>query len=368
MGDSYRSAESKLFARFKISLGLFFGTWLIGSLGFWSIGKIYATEGTERALDGFTVLNSLYMSAITITTVGYGETTNFRELLEFPGPQVAEAFTIVFVLCSFLIVMYCSSTIAVALLEGAIGRIWLKRKMEKILQSIENHYIVCGCGSTGSHIVDELLKTGHQVVAIDRMDDEAFDDVLGVREGLFTLSGDATDDDLLQRAGIKRAAGLFSALHDDKDNLFIALTAHQENPSIRIVARATERGTIGKLKVVGANAVISPNQIGGLRMASEMLRPSVVTFLDTMLRQSSANFRFSEVQVLAGDSAGGKSLREINAHGACGLTVVGILDAHGKIHYNPHGETVVNEGDALIVISDKGNLDRLQEHVKTGVK
>jgi len=352
--------------RMVFALALFTLWWLIGAFGYWLIGVGYGVPGHEELSGGFTVSNCLYMAAITITTIGYTEATDYHTLVVDPGELVGKIYTIVYIMTSWAIVLYCSGNVVSGLIEGALREHWQKRKMDKILEQIEGHYVVCGCGSTGMHIVDELIKTGHQVVTIDRLSDDVFAEVVGTRDGMVYLSGDATEDDVLKRAGIERATGVFTALHDDKDNLFIALTAHQMNPNIRIVSRATERGTIGKLKVVGANAVISPNQIGGMRMASEMLRPSVVTFLDTMLRQSAANIRFSEALVSTGDAAAGKTLKEINTAGKIGLTVVGILSASGEIHYNPHGNTQVNAGDALIVICDKAQLDRLRDFIRSG--
>ncbi len=356
------SAET-LYKRLLFSLGLFFFIFILGALGYWGIGLFFADASTHEDPYGFSFLNALYMAAITVTTVGYTEATNYHNL-GASGEKIGVVFTTFYVIIAYLSVIYASANIVAALVEGAVGKIWLRRKMEKLLKEIEGHHIVCGAGSTGRYIIDELLKTGHKVVAVDRHEEtlKEFEST----ESVVILSGDITDDELLERVGLKRATGIFCALPDDKDNLFIALTARQVNPKVRIVSRATTLATTSKLKAVGANAVISPNQIGGLRMASEMIRPSVVSFLDTMLRQSDANMRFGEVPVHKGDYAADKTLREINALKAVGLSIIGIFRENRTIVYNPQDGDKVMAGDSLIVISDSKKLQKLKEHVHRG--
>lgn len=360
------ATETQLFHSLIRSIKLFFGVMAGGTIGFWIIGITFPLmEGAAPDYDPSSFLNALYMSAITITTVGYGETANFH-LLEEPGATVGEVYTIIYVIVSYVAVVYASANIVAALVEGAVGKEFQRRRMEKALQQLSDHFIVCGAGSTGRYVIDELLKTKNKVVIIDRVESNLHD--WTSRDDCFPLVGDGTDDELLAKAGIKRARGVFAVLHDDKDNLFIVLTARQANETCRIVGRATDVHNRGKMQVVGANAVISPNQIGGLRMASEMLRPSVVSFLDTMLRNTSTNMRFEEVPVGEGDYAANRSLKDIDAEGATGLVVVGIYRADKSLDYNPPESLMVHPGDALIVIADADGVKKLRAHAQHGPK
>jgi voltage-gated potassium channel len=376
MAKTSHSQEEALYRRLLLSVVLFFAVFLAGALGYYLIGVGFresqeVIDGAKNGVDiyDFTPLNALYMSAISVTTVGYGEVSNFHSIknggyLTETGETVGTIYTICYLILAYLAVIYASANIVAALVEGAVGKLWQRRKMEKLLASLEGHYIVCGGGDTGRHIVAELSKVGENVVVIDKhanvhVDHEGLEKVIPIQ-------GDATSDEILEHAGVKRAKGLFACLGDDKDNLFIALTARQCNDKARIIGRATDRGNIGKLKAVGCNAVISPNHIGGLRMASEMVRPGVVTFLDTMLRATDASLRFSEVIIEAGMPAAGKTLYQINAADIVGLTIIAIYRKDKTIVYNPRDNAMVEEGDALIVIANAGDLDKLRDHVKSG--
>jgi voltage-gated potassium channel len=168
--------------------------------------------------------------------------------------------------------------------------------------------------------------------------------------------GDATDDDTLRQAGIERAKGLVSVLSDDRDNVFVALTARALNPKLRIISRLLDEQNRDKLRIAGANEVISPNAIGGLRMASVMLRPSVVTFLDQMLRQTGQVMRVDEFEVDQAEHMIGKSLQHVDIEHRTGLLVVALKSADGGYAFNPPRSTVLNRGDVLIVM---GPLDRM---------
>ncbi|MCA8940447.1 MAG: potassium channel protein [Planctomycetes bacterium] len=355
-----------LYQRFVNSVKLFLAVWLIGAIGFYFIGVIYENPDIGDTADRFSLLNCFYMSAITVTTVGYGEVTGIHTTLLPPGPAIGTTFTMVFCLASYFAVLYATGNILAALVEGTLGKLRLQRRMEKKLASLEGHFIVCGAGSTGRHVIDELLKTGHSVVVIDRNEHDG--EAWFKNERSFLIVGDATDDEVLERAGLSRARGIFASLQDDKDNLFISLSAAQTNDKIRIVGRATEFGSVSKLKAVGAQAVVSPNHIGGLRMASEMIRPGVVTFLDTMLRSTDSSLRFSEIRVDESMEACNRPLNELHTFDAVGLNVIGIFREDRSIVYNPPGDTMVKAGDALIVICDKDALKRMEEHARSGVR
>ncbi|MCC6465300.1 MAG: potassium channel protein [Planctomycetes bacterium] len=290
------------------------------------------------------------MAAITMSTVGYGDYVDVNSLPD-DGRATAMTFLIVFNLSSYLVLLYVSGTIASFLIEGSLARFFRRRRMDRLLHEIRGHFIVCGCGTTGRHIVEELAKVNAGVVAMDS-DEEAINALTKHYPGLLAIRGDSMDDELLREAGLERAAGLFAALAEDRDNIVLTLSARQMAPAARIVARATQFENIAKLKRVGANAVISPNHIGGLRMASEMVRPAVVTFLDTMLRDHSAIMRFENVSVRAGGHADGRRIAELDISRKLGIAVIGIKRSSGTIEYNPGGDTALHGGDE--VISDHG--------------
>lgn len=353
-----------LYRRLLFSVAMFFCVWLLGGIGFWAIGQFFHRAAGEFDPSGdyqFTVLNSLYMAAITVSTVGYGEVTNFHAYLTDTGEDIATAYTAGYCLLAYLVVIYASANIVAALVEGAIGKALMQRRMKKMLEALDQHYIVCGAGATGKHIVDELEKVGEKLVVIDGST-EALSHFEG-KDGVILLSGDATDEQLLRRAGIERARGVFAVLHDDKDNVFLVLTARQANAKARIIGRVTSQENVHKLKSVGADAVVSPNHIGGLRMASEMVRPSVVSFLDKMLRATDSSLRFNEVLVDPGSKAAGRSLGELYVRENTGLEVIGVYRADKTIVYNPAHDTKVNGGDALIVICNAEQLKDLTRHI-----
>lgn len=355
-----------LYRRLLFSVAMFFCVWLLGGIGFWTLGQLFHRAAGEFDPGGdyqFTLLNSLYMAAITVSTVGYGEVANFHAYLTDTGEDIATGYTAAYCLLAYLVVIYASANIVAALVEGAIGRALMLRRMRKVLEALEGHFIVCGAGATGLHIIDELSKVGEKVVVLDSSVN-ALSHFEG-REGVIVLDGDATDEQMLKRAGLARARGLFAVLHDDKDNVFLVLTARQANPKARIIGRVTSPENAAKLRSVGADAVVSPNHIGGLRMASEMVRPSVVSFLDKMLRATDSSLRFNEVVVPVESRAAGRMLGELYVRESTGLEVIGIYRADKTIVYNPGYETEVHGGDALIVICTAEQLAKLEDHVKS---
>jgi len=219
---------------------------------------------------------------------------------------------------------------------------------------------VCGVGRTGIHVVEELLAVGEHVVAIDQ--DERLLDELRQRDVL-TVHGDATDDDVLARAGLMRAKGLVTALDDDKTNLFVVVTARQTNPRLRIVAKATSPAAAEKFKRAGADAVVTPNFIGGMRIASELLRPQVVRFLDEMLRDKDARLRIEEATVSERGSIAGQTLREANLRESAGVLVLAVRSEDGAVSYVPPSELRVQAGQTLIAIGNPEQIATLRRLV-----
>jgi voltage-gated potassium channel len=218
---------------------------------------------------------------------------------------------------------------------------------------MHDHLIICGAGETGTYLVQELLKTGNVFVVIDH--DEGRLERIGQLGEVPVLKGEGGDEEVLTAAQIQKARGLASVLPEDKDNLLTTVTARLLNPDLRIVARCAEARMVEKLLRHGANAAISPNMIGGMRLASELIRPSVVSFLDLMLRDQSGTLRVEEITVAEGSPWIGKKLKEMDLHGRYDLLPLAIRKPDGDIKFNPRDGTVMASGDVLVVMGDVAN-------------
>jgi voltage-gated potassium channel len=223
---------------------------------------------------------------------------------------------------------------------------------------MKNHFIVCGAGETGQYIVRELLKTRNAFVVVDH-DEDQLEKIQHL--GTFpVLKGDASNEEVLEAAGLARARGLVSALRDEKDNLMVTVTARQKNPAIRIVARCAEARMADKLILAGANSAVSPNMIGGLRLASELIRPHVVSFLDLMLR-AKQEVRFEEITVGNESPWVGKPLGELDLHGRYDLLVLALRLPSGEMKYSPEDEVQLAAGDVLVLMGEVANLWKARE-------
>jgi voltage-gated potassium channel len=258
------------------------------------------------------------------------------------------------------VTLYAVSTITAFLVETDLRRILRERRMEKKLAGMKDHYIVCGLGKTGFNIVHELYNTQQPCVAIDAMQ-ENLQRTQKHFEGLYYLHGDATEEEVLKRSNIEQAAGIIAALRDDSDNLLITVQARYINPSIKIVARCNENNLIDKFYRAGANYVVNPAFIGGMRMASEMLRPHVVTFLDRMLRGKDQSVRVEEAAVGKDSPWAGKTLEQADIPRHTGLVVVALKHPEADdFTYNPvPGERLV-PGSVFIVIGSSEQVAELR--------
>jgi voltage-gated potassium channel len=268
-------------------------------------------------------------------------------------------FNIFFILIGIGIMLYVFSAATAFIVEGELNHIFRRRKMLKQIQSMHDHLIVCGAGETGSYLVRELLKTGNVFVVIDH-DEERLARISQLGE-VPVLKGDGADEEILITARIQQARGLASVLPEDKDNLLATVTARQLNPSLRIVARCAEARMVDKLLRAGANAAVSPNMIGGLRLASELIRPSVVSFLDLMMRDQAATMRVEEITVGEGSPWIGKKLRQMDLHGRFELLPLAVRKPDGELKYNPRDDTALASGDVLVVLGDIANTWKARE-------
>jgi voltage-gated potassium channel len=274
----------------------------------------------------------IYMTVITVTTVGYGEVLHDMDRVEY-----ARAFTMVLLLLGTGSIVYFASTVTAFIIEGDLQNVLFASRMKKRMKRMKDHVVVCGAGSTGRNVIEELLTTGVPVVAIDLRESELREIADKFPQAEYSyIVGDATDDDVMAGAALERARGLVAALSSDKDNLYLTVSGRQTNPAVRIVARCAELSHVEKIRRSGADAVVSPNFIGGMRLVSELLRPAVVRFLDDMLRDRRATYRIEEIRLGGGTAALGATLRDARVRERFGMTVLAVRASDNQSWvYNP---------------------------------
>ncbi len=304
-------------------------------------------------------IDCLYQTIIGVTTAGFGE------IVPLGKTAWGRPFTIV-LLCSGVVSLgWFVTTVAAFLIEGELSGLTWRRRMDSRMKKLSSHTIVCGGGSTGVHCVRELAALGVPFVVVDR--NEAVAQGLSRETGCIAVVGDATHDETLIEAGIDRARGVISALTDDKDNLFVTVTARALNPALRIVAKAIDDRAEGKLRRAGADSVVSPNTIGGLRMVSEMVRPEVTSFLDVMLRQKDRPLRIEEL-TLPRERLTRRRVADLGLerHRLLLLAVKETRPEGPALVYNPPGEHVLGGGETLIVLGEPERVRQLSAEVATG--
>jgi voltage-gated potassium channel len=302
-------------------------------------------EGEEWSLfDGF------YMTAITLTTIGYKEVHDLS--------TSGRVFTVILAYSGIFTLAYLASELVRAVVTGelreAIGRQWVDDK----LATLSGHLIVCGHGRMGRIVCSELDRQNKWFVLLDASP-ELLEDLPYTH--CLPLIGDATTDELLRKAGIDRARALITVVGSDADNLYITLSARLLNPKLLIVARAEEEDAEVKLRKVGANKVISPYLAGGHRAVQAVLRPAVLHFMEMATRPEFLDLQIEEVKVLAESSLAGKSLRHSRVHQDLGIVVVAILRPGGELVYNPSADTAIEPDAVLIALGQRRHLDQLEK-------
>ncbi len=322
--------------------GLFFGLIVFSVIGYLLLGG--------KAV-GF--LQALYMAVITVSGVGYGEIVDTSLN---PALRIFNMFIVVFGVAT---TVYVFSVVTAFIVEVEIANPFWRRRMQKRINEITGHIILCGLGDTGRHAAQELIKTGSEFVAVETSEEKIKrlkESHPGIYDGMLYVLGDATEEDVLEKAGISRAKGLITALPQDKDNLVVTVVVRQRYPSLRIIARSASRRFAERILRAGANSTVSPSHIGGLRMASELIRPHVVGFLDLMLKEQSKTLRVEEVEVKGKSPWAGKSLRELDLHGRYNLLPLALKETvagkEPRLDVNPHDQTIVSANAVVIVMGD----------------
>jgi voltage-gated potassium channel len=301
---------------------------------------------------GFSLLDALYQTVTTVTTVG------FREVE--PLSNAGKVFTIVLIVVGVGTALYTLVLLMETLLERQLPEVFGRRRMERKIGSMRDHVVVCGWGRVGKAIARDLRSTGADVVVIDS--DAARFEAVDVPSVL----GDATDDRVLERAGIDRARALVAALSTDAGNLFVTISARALRPDLFIVGRVRTEDNEDKLLRAGADRVVNPQNIGGARMAAFVVQPHVTEFLDVVMHDRALELRLEEVAVPESSPINGASIREAHVRDRTGALVLALRDRDGSFTTNPPPETVIEAGQIIIAIGTPDDLEALEQLVGTG--
>ena len=335
--------------RLFIAIGAFMTLVLVGAIGFFALG--HGRWGFGECV---------YMTIITISTVGFGE---LRDMAQVPGARV---LTVGLILSGVGTLAYMQSNLTALLVEGTIGQALRRNRMKKAIAALSRHIVVAGAGSTGKHVIEELVATQTPFVVIDRNQPHLERVSMELMAGkMLYILGDATEDHVLIEAGVDRARGIVAALTHDKDNLYVTLSARSLNASARIVSKIVEDEAGPKVLKAGATSLVNPTMIGGRRMASELIRPEVNEFLDQMLRDKDKNLRLEEVVVPRGSTFVGMMLKDTPIRRETRLLVVAVrsTSTDRTFTYNPEPDHVITEGTTLIVMGEADSVVKLRNLV-----
>jgi voltage-gated potassium channel len=303
-------------------------------------------------IEGWPILDSLYVAAQTVTTVGYGDLT--------PATRNGRIFSTIFMLVAVGVVLYALTTTVQGIVQSELVATFGRRRQSRKMSKLRNHFIICGAGRVGSHLVRGLLGSAEIFIVIER-DPQKVAELTDL--GVVVLVRDATQEESLREAGVEHARGLAACLPDDADNVYVVLTARDLNPHMHIVARAAEEQAEPKLIRAGANRVVAPTIIGGHRMAMALTKPAVDDFLGS-ITANKLELAFEQLEVEPSSILAGQKLSETNIRSELDIVVVSIRRSDGKILFNPSGEAMIESGDLLIAIGHAESLMKLAALVK----
>ena len=338
------SINSLLFRELFVPFVALFLIFIIGFLGFIFI-------------EGFTPLKSLYMLVITFATIGYGDVV--------PVTSAGRIFTIFIVIGGFTVGLYAIGRISAFFVEGELSKLLKQRKMNKTLEAMKDHYIVCGYGKTGKHVLEELLQKGLEVVMIES-NAERNEKLRELYDKKFIhLDADATDDAILLQAGIKRAKFLISVLSTDAENLFVTLSAKDLNKNIKVITRVAEGNTPDKFKKAGADFIVSPIEIATDRIISiATTSTDFFSFVEFAGKDELKDYKFGLVEIRSGSDLINKTYRDANIPQKTNLVVIGFYSSINELQVNPTADDVIQLGDKLLVFGNEDQIKSLKRIAK----
>jgi len=300
-------------------------------------------------IEGWTAWDAFYMTVITITTVGYREVHDLS--------RAGQAFTVVLIVSGVGAALYSFTLLAAVVIEGGLPKRFQRRRAARMLETIKDHFIICGYGRIGSLIATQFRRQNVPYVVVER---DSARQQLAIDDGGLAVEADASREDVLKRVGIERARGLIAAVSTDAENVYTVLTARVLRPDLFIIGRAENDAATQKLKHAGANRVISPYHIGAVQMAQTALRPAVVDFIALATSSESVELALEEIAVAPASTLADRSLVEANLRQRFSVIVIGIQRQDGRMEFNPEPETSIRSGDKLVVLGRPDSLKRLE--------
>ena len=300
-------------------------------------------------IEQWSVLDAFYMTMMTVTTVGYREV--------HPLSRAGQLFTTAVMVAGVATLFYTASILMALLVEGELHQRFQRRRLDRMIENLSNHFILCGFGRMGTIIAEEFQRQGVPFVVVDRVGERV---QAALEAGFLAVEADASNEDVLRRLGILRARGLVAAVGTDAENVYTVLSARLLKPDLFIVGRAESEDARRKLRRAGADRAISPYQIGALQIAQTALRPAVVDFMQLATSSENLDLNMEQVRIAPRSPLAGRSILETNLRQRFGVVVVGIQRSDGQMEFNPAPETTMRAGDHLVVLGRSGNLRELE--------
>ncbi len=300
-------------------------------------------------IEDWTFLDSLYMTIITLATVGYSEVNEVS--------TQGRIFTLLLIILGGGFFVYLMKDFINFLVEGRIRSVLGRYKLDNQIKKLEGHFVICGYGRIGKILTRYLVQKYIDVVVIEK-DERCIERMND--DGILYLVGEAGNEDMLIRAGVKNAKGIIAVTATDAENVFLILIAKQLNPDVFVVARASEDASKKTLHAAGADKVISPYDIGARRMAHAILRPTVIKFLETAFADEETDIQLEEIQVKTESRLAGVALKDSDIRKGLNLIVLAIRTKSGDMHFNPKGDAIIEPGDTMVTVGSAKSLVQLE--------
>ena len=336
--------EGEAGRRIRLAILMLSGIIVVGTMGYLSLG--------------WSFLDAFYMTVITVGTIG------FEEVRDLDESVAGRLWTIILIISGVAVLGYATTSLVALAVEGTVRDYFRSRRMRSEIAKLSGHYVLCGYGRVGRQVATEFDHDDGPFVVVDQ-DLRVVEECLN--EGRLALYGEASDDALLEEAGILRAKGLVAAVDSDADNVFVVLSARKLNPELHIVARASSDESASKLEIAGTDRTLSPYAVGGRRLASLATQPLVVDFLDVVTRgEKGIEFRLEEFVVPKQPAIAGHTIGELRIGERTGAMVLAFRTRDGAFDTTPSADDRLHAGDTLIVLGSRGQISRLEQLMQSG--